>query len=418
MISNNDNFEKRCREGKCRCCRQSGLKPVLDLGLMALSDGLLTESQLREPEGKYPLEVAYCPHCSMVQILETVPPEKLFCEDYPYYSSFSDALLEHSRKNVLSLIEERKLDANSFVVELASNDGYLLKNYVEKGIPCLGIDPAEGPAEAAEKVGVPTLCEFFTKDLARQLAQDGRRADVIHANNVLAHVADTNGFVKGIRILLKDEGVAVIEVPYVRELIERCEFDTIYHEHLCYFSVTSLDNLFRQNDLYLNDIEQLTIHGGSLRLYVGRREDVQESVRTLLKQERQLEVDKYSFYEPFSAKVQNIREKMRDLLWGLKAKGKTIAGYGAAAKGAIMLNYIEAGPDIIDFIVDRNVHKHGKYMPGMHIPIYDPTRLMEVLPDYVVILPWNFKDEIISQQTAYRDKGGKFIVPNPEPVIV
>lgn len=418
MISNDDNFEKRCREGQCRCCRQSGLKPVLDLGLMALSDGLLTESQLREPEGKYPLEVAYCPHCSMVQILETVPPEKLFCEDYPYYSSFSDALLEHSRKNVLSLIEKRELGANSFVVELASNDGYLLKNYVEKGIPCLGIDPAEGPAKVAEKVGVPTLCKFFTKELAHQLAEEGRRADVIHANNVLAHVADTNGFVEGIGILLKDKGVAVIEAPYVRELIEHCEFDTIYHEHLCYFSVTSLDHLFRRNGLYLNNIEQLSIHGGSLRSYVSLYEDVQESVQALLKEEQELGVDQYYFYKPFSTKVQNIRSKMCDLLWGLKEKGKTIAGYGAAAKGAIMLNYIGAGPNIIDFIVDRNVHKHGKYMPGMHIPIYDPARLMEVLPDYVVILPWNFKDEILSQQAAFRDRGGKFIIPIPEPIIV
>jgi SAM-dependent methyltransferase len=386
--------------------------------MMPLSDGLLTQEQLAESEDKFPLEVAYCPNCSLVQILETVPPEKLFCEDYPYYSSFTKSLLEHSRQNVLSLIKRCKLDANSLVVELASNDGYLLQYYVENGIPCLGIDPAEGPARAAEKVGVTTLCEFFTKELAQKLADEGRRADVIHANNVLAHVEDTNGFIQGIRILLKDDGVAVIEVPYVKDLIDNCEFDTIYHEHLCYFSVASLDYLFRQNDLYLNDIERLSIHGGSLRLYVAPKENVQESVRILLEQEKQQSVDKFQYYEGFGDKVQNIRSKMRKLLHGKKQKGKTIAAYGAAAKGAIMLNFIGIGTDVIDYVVDRNIHKQGKYMPGLHIPIFDPSRLENELPDYVIILPWNFKDEILAQQAGFRNKGGKFVIPIPEPVVV
>lgn len=418
MTSTNNNFEQRCQQAHCRSCKQAGLIGVLDFGMMPLSDGLLTEAQLAEPEDKFPLEVAYCPHCSLVQILETVPPEKLFCEDYPYYSSFSDTLLEHSRKNVLSLIERRKLNAGSLAVELASNDGYLLQHYVENGIPCLGIDPAEGPAAVAEKVGVPTLCTFFTRQLAQKLADEGRRADVIHANNVLAHVAETNGFVDGVRILLKDEGVAVMEVPYVKDLIDHCEFDTIYHEHLCYFSVTALDNLFRRNGLYLNDIERLSIHGGSLRLYVARTEDVQESVRTLLTQERQQEVDKFEYYEDFGEKVQSIRRQMRELLYSLKAAGKTIAAYGAAAKGAIMINFIGTGPDVINYVVDRNIHKQGKYMPGLHIPVCDPSRLAEELPDYVVLLPWNFKDEILSQQTDFRNKGGQFVIPIPEPTIV
>jgi len=391
---------------------------ILDLGIMPLSDGLLTKDQLAEKEDTFPLEVAYCPECSLVQILETVPPKKLFCEDYPYYSSFSDFLLEHSRKNVLSLIEKRKLHAGSFVVELASNDGYLLKNYVEHDIPCLGIDPAEGPAKVAEKVNIPTLCKFFTRELAQQLVEQGYKADVIHANNVLAHVADTNGFLEGIHILLKSDGVAVIEVPYVKDLVDNCEFDTIYHEHLCYFSVTSLDHLFRRNGLFLNDIEHLSIHGGSLRLYVGLQENVQESVRGLLAKEQETGVDKFSYYEDFSTKVQNIRKNMRDLLWSLKAKGETIAAYGAAAKGTIMLNYIGAGLDVIDFVVDRNIHKQGKYMPGVHIPVCEPARLMEDKPDYVVILPWNFMDEILCQQAAFRTSGGKFINPIPQPVIV
>ena len=418
MMYENNNFEKRCQQGHCRSCRQSGLKPVLNLGQMPLSDGLLTEAQLTEKEDKYPLEVAFCPHCTLMQILETVTPEKLFCEDYPYYSSFTDTLLEHSRKNVLSLIEKCKLGPDSFVVELASNDGYLLKNYVEKSVPCLGIDPAEGPAQEAEKVGVPTMCTFFTEDLAKQLVNEGHRADVIHANNVLAHVADTNGFVEGISILLKDKGVAVIEVPYVREMIDNCEFDTIYHEHLCYFSVTALDQLFRRHRLFLNDVQHLTIHGGSLRLFVSPYEDVLESVRKLLEEEREIGVDKYEYYSSFSTKVQDIRERMQKLLQELKSKGKSIAAYGAAAKGAIMLNYIEADTDIINFVVDRNVHKQGKYMPGKHIPICDPARLMQDMPDYVLILPWNFKDEILSQQQTYRQRGGRFIIPIPYPQVV
>lgn len=418
MLSNNNKFEKKCQQSFCRLCKEKGLLGILDLGIMPLSDGLLTEAQLAEPEGKFPLEVAYCPQCSLVQILETVPPQKLFCEDYPYYSSFSNALLEHSRKNVLSLIEKRKLHAGSFVVELASNDGYLLKNYVEHGIPCLGIDPAEGPAKVAEKGNIPTLCTFFSRELAQQLVEQGYKADVIHANNVLAHATDTNDFVQGIHILLKEDGVAVIEVPYVKDLVDHCEFDTIYHEHLCYFSVTALNHLFRQNNLYLNDIERLSIHGGSLRLYVEQYEDMQDSMQKLLSQEQKLGVDKHHYYESFGTRVQSIRTEMRNLLFQLKNDGKRIAAYGAAAKGAIMLNYIDAGPDTIDFVVDRNVHKQGKYMPGVHIPIRDTGKLTEEMPDYVVILPWNFKDEILSQQADFRSKGGKFIIPNPKPVIV
>lgn len=418
MILEQNNFEKKCSKTQCRSCREFGLKPILDFGLMPLSDGLLSEELLSKQEGMYPLELVFCPGCSLVQILETVPPEKLFCDDYPYYSSFSDFLLEHSRKNVLSLIEKRKLGPDSFVVELASNDGYLLKNYVENGISCLGIDPAEGPAQTAEKIGVPTLCTFFTKALAQRLVDEGRKADVIHANNVLAHVADTNGFVEGISILLKDKGVAVIEVPYVRDMIDHCEFDTIYHEHLCYFSVAALDRLFRRHKLFLNDIQRLTIHGGSLRLFVSPYEDVLESVQKLMEEERETGVDNYEYYTSFSKKVQDIRKQMQQLLQDLKSKGKNIAAYGAAAKGAIMLNYIEADTDIINFVVDRNVHKQGKYMPGKHIPICDPARLMKDMPDYVLILPWNFKDEILSQQAAFRARGGKFIIPIPEPLIV
>ncbi|HNO76822.1 MAG TPA: class I SAM-dependent methyltransferase [Phycisphaerae bacterium] len=413
-------FTERCDAASCRSCGQSTLKPVLDLGKMPLADGLLNDAQLAEHENRYPLELAFCSNCALVQILETVPPEILFGHDYPYFSSFSDALLAHSRDNALDLIERRNLEPGEgcLVVELASNDGYLLKNFVEKGINVLGIDPAPGPAKAAEEIGVPTLCDFFTENLAGKLANEGKQADVIIANNVLAHVADTNGFVRGIRTLLKDGGAAVIEVPYVRELIEHGEFDTIYHEHLCYFSVCALDALFRQNGLFLNDVKPLAIHGGSLRLYVEKHERPSPVILEMLSEERALGLDRYEYFKNFSERVLDIRSEMQTLLNDLREQGKTIAGYGAAAKGAIMLNFIGAGTDVIDYVVDRNVHKQGLHMPGTHQPIPDPARILQEMPDYVVILPWNFKDEIMSQQQEYRDKGGQFIIPIPKPHVV
>ena len=402
----------------CRSCSKPGLEPFLNLGRTPLADRILTTAQLEEHEPTYPLVVAFCPSCGLMQITETVAPDELFCDDYPYFSSFSDYLLEHSRENVLDLIERRKLGKDSFVVELASNDGYLLKNYVEHGIPVLGIDPADGPAAAAEKIGVPTRNEFFTKQLAQELVAQGIRANVIHGNNVLAHVADTNGFVSGMADLLKDDGVIVIEAPYAKDLIDHCEFDTIYHEHLCYFSVTALNNLFRQHGLYLNEIKQLPIHGGSLRLYVEKHENVGDSVKNLLAVEQAEKVDKIDFYRDFSARVEHVKAALLKLLTELKAQGNSIAAYGAAAKGSTLINYMGIGTDLIDFVVDRNVHKQGRYMPGKHIPILAPEQLMERRPDYVLILPWNVTEEILKQQQEYRDQGGKFIVPIPEPRIL
>lgn len=398
----------------CRICGERDLRTFLDLGTTPLADRLVSERDLAAPEPRFPLEVAFCPACRLVQILETVPPEVLFCDDYPYYSSFSPYLLEHSRANVKELIRDRGLGPRSLVVELASNDGYLLKNYVEENIPVLGIDPAEGPAGKAEKEGVRTLNDFFSLALAERLRTEGSTADVVHANNVLAHVADTNGFVEGIRVLLKERGVAVIEVPYVRDLIDKCEFDTIYHEHLCYFSVTALDHLFRRHSLYLNRIRRLPIHGGTLRLYVNRYEETDDSVRDILGEEARVGVTSLSYYEGFAGRVDRLKGSLRALLHGLKGEGKRIAAYGAAAKGSTLINYADIGVEHIEYVVDRNVHKHGKYMPGKHLPVWGAERLTADRPDYVLILAWNFADEIMEQLDAYRRAGGKFIVPIPE----
>ena len=402
----------------CRICDSREIRPVLSLGTTPLADGLRRKEQLSQNEPIFPLNVAFCPRCSLLQLLETVPPEVLFCQDYPYYSSFSPALLQHSRANALDLIDSRHLNAGSLVIELASNDGYLLKNFVEHGIPVLGIDPADGPARAAEKIGIPTLCTFFSKNLAHELAANGKAADVIIGNNVLAHVADLHGFVEGIRTLLKDDGVAVIEMPYVKDLVDHCEFDTIYHEHLCYFSVTALDHLFRMHSLFLNDVKHLSIHGGSLRIYVEKTENPSPAVRDMLRTEAVEKVNQIDYYRDFAERVERIRKELRRLLGSLQREGARIAAYGAAAKGSTMINYSGIGPDLLDFVVDRNTHKQGLYMPGQNIPVLGPEVLLERMPGYVLLLAWNFADEILQQQQEYRQRGGRFIIPVPTPRVV
>jgi SAM-dependent methyltransferase len=402
----------------CRSCGTAGLEGVLSLGQTPLANSLVTADRLGQPEARYPLDLAFCTACSLVQITETVPPEELF-RDYLYFSSFSDTMLAHARELTGRLMRERGLGGGSLAMEVASNDGYLLQYYKQAGVPVLGIEPARNVAEVAVRErGIPTVTEFFGRALASGLAASGRRADVLHANNVLAHVADLNGFVGGIRTVLKDDGAAIIEVPYLGEMIPRLEFDTIYHEHLCYFSLTALDRLFRRHDLAVTDVEEIPIHGGSLLLTavpVPTRTQPSPRVEALLRREADAGMTATPYYADFAPRVAAWRGTFRTFLADLKARGQRVAAYGAAAKGSTLLNYAGVGRETLDFVVDRSTHKQGRFMPGVHLSIRPPEALLEIQPDAVVLLTWNFKDEIQAQQAEYRRRGGRFLVPVPTP---
>lgn len=401
----------------CRSCGYTKLQSVLSLGRTPLANALLTEKQLGEPEATYPLELVFCSECALVQITKAVSPEKLFRE-YVYFSSFSETMLEHAEKLCMQLIGSKHLDARSLVLEVASNDGYLLQNYKRMGVPVLGIEPAANIAKVAEQRGVPTICDFFNDDLASRLFENGYKADVIHAHNVLAHVSDLNGFVRGLRRVLKEDGVVVIEVPYVYQMINHCEFDTVYHEHLSYYSLSALNELFTRNNLTIQSVDQLPIHGGSLRIYAGHEAKQDKSVTDLLADEQRRGVVDVDFYKGFGQRVEWLRDELVSLLYELKAHDRRIAAYGASAKGTTLLNYYGIGRETLDYVVDRSTVKQGLYTPGTHLKIYPPEKLLEDMPHYVLLLTWNFAGEIYEQQVEYRKRGGLFIVPVPSVRVV
>jgi SAM-dependent methyltransferase len=388
---------------------------LLDLGLQPLANNLLRPEDLRKAEPRFPLRLFLCPRCWMLQIGETVPPVELFSE-YLYFSSFSDAMLRHAREAATRYIGEFALNAKSLVVEIASNDGYLLKNFVEAGVPCLGIEPASNIAKVASERGIPTIVEFFGEQTARAVAQEHGKADLILGNNVFAHVPSTNDFVAGLKALLKPEGRIILEFPYAVEFVKNIEFDTIYHEHVFYFTASALMPLFARHGLDIFRVEHLPIHGGSLRLYAGHigAHAVEDSLKSCLSEEGRLGVKTLAFYEDFARRVHVLREELRKRLQKLKAEGRSIAAYGASAKGSTLLNFFGIGEEVIDFVVDRSTYKQGRLTPGTHLPILPPEALLERRPDYTLLLTWNFADEILAQQSAYREAGGKFIVPIPE----
>jgi SAM-dependent methyltransferase len=403
----------------CRSCGETALQQFLSLGKTPLPDALVPTDRLGTDEPRFPLDVAFCPRCSLVQILEEVPPEQLFVDNYLYFSSFSEHLLRHARDHALDIVDTRGLGREHLVVELASNDGYLLRNFAERGVRVLGVDPAPDQARAAEAIGIPTLTEFFGEELAHRIRAEHGPADVIVANNVMAHVPALNDFVAGMAVLVADDGLITVENPYVRDLVDHCEFDTIYHEHFCYYSCTAVDALVRRHGLFLNHVEYFPdLHGGTLRWHIGPREDVSAAAREYLRAERESGLTGFAYYRDFGIRVEGLRLRLRALLERLKGEGARIAAYGAAAKGSTLINYCGIDTSLVDFVVDRNTHKHGLHMPGMHIPIREPEALLTERPDYVLLLAWNFATEILAQQQEYRDAGGRFIVPVPEPEVL
>ena len=405
----------------CRFCRTPLKHPVVDLGMSPLCESYLTADRVDQMEPFYPLHVWVCAECLLVQINDYVRAEEIFTE-YAYYSSFSSSWLEHSRQYVEAITDKLHLGPDSFVVELASNDGYLLQYFVEAGIPCLGIEPSVNVSEAARDRGVPTDTSFFGEAKAQAMANEGKLADLVLGNNVLAQVPDLNDFVAGIPHILKPGGTVTIEFPHVVRLIEENQFDTIYHEHFCYFSLLSAEAIFAGHGLAIFDVEELWTHGGSLRIYARHAADESRPVTDRLVELRRRELDggyhDVGTYARFEEHVRETKRALLELLVDLKRHGKTIAGYGAPGKGNTLLNYCGIRTDFLDFTVDRNPYKHGRFLPGTHIPIHPPERIDEVKPDYILILPWNLKDEIVSQLAHTRGWGAQFIVPIPTATVI
>jgi hypothetical protein len=395
---------------------------VVDLGTSPLCESFLTHEQLFEMEPFYPLAVYICEGCALAQVPAHVSGETIFGTEYAYFSSFSDSWLRHCERYATMVIERLGLGPHSQVVEVASNDGYLLRNFVARGIPALGIEPAPNVAQAAIDQGVKTLVRFFGVETARDLVREGTRADLLAGNNVLAHVPDLNDFVEGLRILLAPRGVVTMEFPHLARLVEGNQFDTIYQEHYCYFSLIAVRRVLAAHGLTLFDVEELPTHGGSLRIYARHAEEdgppVSPAVTALAERETRAGYDRPETYRAFATRVEETRLALLEFLIRARREGRTVAGYGAPGKGNTLLNYCGIRQDLLSYTVDRNPYKHGRYLPGTRIPVFPPGRLAETQPDYVLILPWNLRDEILEQLAYVRDWGGRCVIPIPRLEVV
>lgn len=402
----------------CRGCGSPRLEPVLSLGEMPLANALV-DSADDPPEHRYPLDLVRCPTCRLVQITETVPPELLFRE-YSYFTSFSDTFVAHAKTYASQMRERLALDSGSLVVEAASNDGYLLQFFAAAGVPVLGVDPARNVAAAAADRGIETIPEFLDPELARRIvASRGRAADLVIANNVLAHVADVHGFVEALAILAGESGVVSIEAPYVCDLVDRLEFDTIYHEHLCYFSLSSLRALLATHGLDVVDVDRLPVHGGSLRILASASGGAAAAdVAAMLEHEERWGIGDAARFAEFARATDEARAAIAALVRDLVASGERVAGYGAAAKAVVLLHACGLGRSEIEYVVDRNPYKQGKLLPGVRIAVLPPEQLLESPPGYVLLFVWNIADEVIEQQRAYVEGGGRFVVPVPRPTVV
>ena len=403
------------QDRKCRFCGAPLTTSVVDLGMSPLCESYVSKDHLNHMEPFYPLHIFVCESCWLVQLDEYVSADSIFTE-YAYFSSYADSWVEHARRYVDLVTDRFGLNRSSFVVELASNDGYLLKHFIPKGVPVLGIEPAANVAKVAVDLGVPTLVKFFGVETAKELAAEGRQADLIAGNNVLAQVPDVNDFVGGIRILLKPEGVVTIEFPHLMRLIEENQFDTIYHEHFSYFSFVTAEKIFEAHGMRLFDVEEIPTHGGSLRIYgclTHAKHALSDRARELKAREIAAGIMGVEYYRHFTRQVEETKWRLLEFLIEQRRKGKRIAGYGAPGKGNTLLNYCGIRTDLLEFTVDRNTYKQGKFLPGTHIPILGPDAIREARPDFVLILPWNFKDEIMQQLAFVREWGGKFVVPIP-----
>ncbi len=413
--------QKTATTPSCRLCGTPLHRTFVDLGKSPLCESFLTAEQLDEVEHFYPLHVRICDECLLAQLETHVPASEIF-RDYAYFSSYSDSWVEHARAYAEMAVVRFGLTSESLVIELASNDGYLLQHFVRLGIPALGIDPAANVAEAARAQGVETIVDFFDYDVAARLVAEGSRPALVVANNVLAQVPELNDFVAGIAHMLAPHGVATVEVPHIVQLIEGLQFDTIYHEHYSYFSFTTLVRLFAEHGLEVFDVEELPSHGGSLRVYVKQRGEaahpVSVRVHALMEREAAGGYDRVEGYDDFASRVMEAKWALLELLIRLRKEGRIVVGYGAPGKGNTLLNYCGIRTDLIEYTVDRNPHKQGKYLPGTHIPIYAPTRIAETRPDYVLILPWNLTKEIGAQLSYIRDWRAQLIVPIPRPEIL